>query len=111
MTMPFEPVTISPRAAEELKLIRENKGIPAEYGLRVGIRGGGCGAKLVVGFDRQRDNDLSYTVSGITVLVDKHHTLYVIGKHIDFYDGADSRGFFFRDDDARSDVPTSQAEP
>jgi|SRR5690606_4340428 len=97
MTMAFEPVTISPRAADEIKLIRENKGIPAGYGLRVGIRGGGCSAKLVVGFDQQRDNDLAYTVSGITVLVDKHHTLYVIGKHIDFYDGADGRGFFFRD--------------
>ncbi|HLT80308.1 MAG TPA: hypothetical protein VKZ86_04720 [Cyclobacteriaceae bacterium] len=98
MAAPLQPVTISPRAADEINLIRERKGIPAGYGLRVGIRGGGCGAKLVVGFDQQRDNDLTYIISGITVLVDKHHTLYVIGKHIDFYDGADGRGFFFRDD-------------
>ncbi|HEX7014938.1 MAG TPA: iron-sulfur cluster assembly accessory protein [Cyclobacteriaceae bacterium] len=104
MEVPLQPVTISPRAADEINLIRENKGIPAGYGLRVGIRGGGCGAKLVVGFDRQRDNDLAYTISGITVLVDKHHTLYVIGKHIDFYDGADGRGFFFKEEGAPPDI-------
>src|SRR5690606_11022910 len=98
MAAPLQPVTISPRAADEINLIRERKGRPAGYGLRVGILEGGWGAKLVVGFDHQRANDLTYIIAGITVLVDKHHTLYVIGKHIDFYDGADGRGFFFRDD-------------
>src|SRR5690606_18182098 len=96
MAAPLQPVTISPRAAVEINLIRERKGIPAGYGLRVGIRGGGCGAKLVGGFDQQRDNDLTNIISGITVLVDKHHTLDVIGKYIDVYDGADGRGFFLR---------------
>lgn len=98
MTDRLQPVSISARAADEINIIRENKGIPVGYGLRVGIRGGGCSARIVVGFDRQRDGDMVYTVSGITVLIDKHHTLYVIGKHIDFYDGADGRGFIFRDE-------------
>jgi len=31
-----------------------NKGIPQEYGLRVGVRGGGCGATFLLGFDKKK---------------------------------------------------------
>lgn len=92
-----EPIAISKRAAMEIKKIMETKGIPSDYGLRVGIRGGGCGATLIVGFDHQKEKDLVYSISGITVYIDKRHALYVIGKEIDFYDGADARGFMFSD--------------
>ena len=97
MTRKLEPVRISSRAAQEIGKIKETKSIPADYGLRVGIRGGGCGAKLVVGFDKKKENDIVYTINGVTVLIDKHHTLYVIGKEIDFYDGEDGRGFLFKE--------------
>lgn len=97
MTGKLEPVSISSRAAEEIGKIKQTKNIPADYGLRVGIRGGGCGAKLVVGFDKKKENDIIYTINGVTVLIDKHHTLYVIGKEIDFYDGEDGRGFLFKE--------------
>ena len=76
----------------------DTKNIPVDYGLRVGIRGSGCGgASLIIGFDKQKDSDISYEVEGINMLVDKKHTLYVIGKEVDFYDGADKRGFMFVD--------------
>ena len=91
------PVSITPRAAEEIKKIMATKGIPEGYGLRVGIKGGGCGATLIIGFDKEKDNDVIYTVSGITVYVDKRHTLYVVGKEVDFYEAADARGFYFKD--------------
>ena len=72
------------------------KGIPADYGLRVGIKGSGCGgASLMIGFDRKRDTDLAYETDGITVYVDKRHTMYLIGKQVDFIDEADARGFTF----------------
>jgi len=29
------------------------------------------------------------------VLVDKKHTMYLIGKQVDFYEGADAKGFMF----------------
>lgn len=92
------PVTLSKRAAEEVRKIMDTKSIPVDYGLRVGIRGSGCGgASLIIGFDKQKDSDISYEVEGINMLVDKKHTLYVIGKEVDFYDGADKRGFMFVD--------------
>lgn len=94
----IQPVTISPRAAEEIRKIMLTKNIPADYGLRVGIKGGGCGgASLLLGFDKQKESDQAYEVDGIPVYVDKKHTLYVIGKQIDFLENADARGFMFID--------------
>ena len=92
------PVTLSKKAVEEVRKIMKTKNIPSDYGLRVGIRGSGCGgAALMMGFDRKKASDLSYQIDDIPVYVDKKHTLYVIGKQIDFYEGSDTRGFMFVD--------------
>jgi iron-sulfur cluster assembly protein len=93
-----EPVTISNRAASEIRKIMQTKNIPADYGLRIGIKGGGCGGvSLLIGFDKQKETDLAYTIGDIQVYVDKKHTMYIIGKEVDFYDEADARGFMFVD--------------
>jgi iron-sulfur cluster assembly protein len=92
------PVTLSKKATEEVKKIMKTKNIPADYGLRIGIRGAGCGgAAMMIGFDKKKETDLSYLIDDITVLVDKKHTLYVVGKEVDFYEGADAKGFMFVD--------------
>lgn len=93
----FQPVTLTQKAAEEVRKIMQTKNIPADYGLRVGVRGGGCGVSLLIGFDKKKENDQSYTIEGIPVLVDKRHTMYVVGKEIDFYEGDEGRGFMFTD--------------
>ena len=95
----IRPVTISARACGEIRNIMKTKGIPEDYGLRVGIKGGGCaGMALMIGFDRKKETDLSYVVDGITVYVDKKHAMYLIGKQVDFIDEADGRGFTFVDE-------------
>jgi iron-sulfur cluster assembly protein len=95
----LQPITLTPRAAEEVLKIMQTKNIPAEYGLRVGIRGGGgCGgAQLIIGFDKRKEADIAYIIEGIPVYVDKKHAMFVIGKQVDFYEGADARGFMFAD--------------
>lgn len=94
----IHPVTISVRARQEIQQIMTTKGIPSDYGLRVGVKGGGCGgASLMIGFDRKRDTDLCYEIEGITVYVDKKHAMYLIGKQVDFVDETDARGFTFVD--------------
>lgn len=94
-----KPVTLSDKAMEEVRKIMQTKNIPADYRLRVGIRGGsGCGgATFILGFDKQRESDLSYDVGDIPVVVDRKHTLYLMGKEVDFVDNADARGFTFVD--------------
>ena len=92
------PVGLTKRAAEEVHNIMQTKNIPEGYGLRLGAKGGGCGVSLIIGFDKQKPTDLAYTISGISIFIDKKHTMYLIGKKVDFYEGADARGFVFVDE-------------
>lgn len=93
----LQPVKLSQRAAEEVRKIMLTKNIPQGYGLRIGVRGGhGCGgAQLIIGFDKQKESDLSYQLNEIQILVDKKHTLYVIGKEVDWVENETERGFTF----------------
>jgi len=90
------PVKLSPRAADEIKKIKDSKDIPEGFSLRVGIRGGGCsGLSYILGFDKQRDNDLTYEVEEITVYMDKRFGFYLMGTTIDYVDSHNGRGFTF----------------
>jgi iron-sulfur cluster assembly protein len=93
----LQPVKLSIRAAEEVKKIMQTKNIPEGYGLRIGIRGGhGCGgAQMIIGFDKKKDGDLAYLNAGINIYVDKKHTMYVIGKEVDWIENDAERGFTF----------------
>jgi iron-sulfur cluster assembly protein len=91
------PVTISPTAAVEIKKIMTTKNIPAGHGLRVGVRGGGCGVQLILGFDKPKETDLVYEFEGIPVMLEKRSMMFLIGKKVDFYEGDDARGFHFVD--------------
>jgi iron-sulfur cluster assembly protein len=94
----IKPIGLTARAADEVRKIMQTKNIPSDYALRVGIRGGGCGGvSLIIGFDKPKSNDLIYNDEGIDVLIDKKHTMYLIGKQVDFYEGADAKGFMFVD--------------
>ena len=95
-TLPKAPIALSPRAAEEVKKIMTTKDIPEGYGLRVGVRGGGCsGMSYVLGFDRMRDHDMQFDYEGIPLYIDKRHGLYLMGTVVDYHDGLDARGFTF----------------
>lgn len=74
-----------------------HKNIPVGYGLRVGVKGGGCGVSFVLGFDKEKENDQSFVVDGITVYIQKREIMFLLGKEVDFYEGADARGFVFVD--------------
>lgn len=95
----IRPISISKRASEEIRHIMKTKGIAGDYGLRVGVKGGGCGgAALMLGFDKKKEGDLAYMIDDIAVYVDKKHAMYLIGKEVDFIDEADARGFTFVDE-------------
>ena len=97
----IKPIGLTPRAADEVRKIMRSKNIPSDYALRVAIRGGGCGGVgLIIGVDKQKTGDLAYVEEGIEVLIDKKHTMYLIGKQVDFYEGADAKGFMFVDQPA-----------
>lgn len=92
----LKPIELTEKAVEEVKAIMQHKNIPEGYGLRVGMKGGGCGGMaFMLGFDKQKENDLAYEIEGIPVFVEKRHTMYLVGMKVDFYEGSDARGFMF----------------
>ena len=100
----FIPVQISNRALEEIKRILSKKNIPSDYGLRMGVKGGaGCfGVNYVLGFDKEKDGDVTYDIDGVRVYIEKRQVMYLAGKKVEFYEGADARGFIFEDDTVTS---------
>ena len=98
--MTIEPVHITPKALQEVRHIMDNKGIPEGYFLRVGMKGGGCGAMgFVIGFDKPGSDDITYSQDNVTIIVDKKHVMYLIGLEVDFIEDDESRGFVFNKPD------------
>ena len=95
------PIRLSARAAEEIAKIMDTKQIPEGYGLRVGVRGGGCsGMSYLLGFDKKREHDLEFEVEGVTVYLDRRQGLYLMGTTVDYHDGLNARGFTFENPNA-----------
>ncbi|AWW29900.1 iron-sulfur cluster assembly accessory protein [Echinicola strongylocentroti] len=94
------PITITDKAQEEIKNIMEHKNIPADYSLRVGVKGGGCGGmSYALGFDKPKEEDQQFELGGIPVLIEKRHVMFLMGMQVDFYDGNEARGFTFENPD------------
>lgn len=90
------PVSITPKAVTQIKAIMQAKAIiPEAYGLRVGVRGGGCGTTFLLGFDKATPTDEMYAMGDVKVIVDKKHMLYVAGMEIDYEETAEGGGFVF----------------
>ncbi len=88
-----KPIRISSIAHQEIvETLRINK-IPDTYGLRVGMKGGGCSAQFLLGFDLPTENDHVYVVDSIKVIIDKRHLMYVIGTEVDYEETEEGAGF------------------
>ncbi|MGJ1205242.1 HesB/IscA family protein [Sphingobacterium lactis] len=97
------PVTLTEGALNELKKLIDQQEIGPDFGLRVGVEGGGCsGMSYILGFDQKKDGDSEYEVEGIRLLMNKAHGLYLAGMEIDFKNGLDARGFTFNNPNATS---------
>lgn len=97
-----QPISLTEGAVNQLKKIMMEQKIPQDYGLRVGVKGGGCaGFSYVLGFDEPKEKDDIYEVSGIKVLMEKAHSLYLLGMEIDWVDGLNNRGFTFKNPNAK----------
>ncbi|MFM7155388.1 MAG: HesB/IscA family protein [Bacteroidota bacterium] len=97
------PVAITQEATDQLMQIRHQENIPADYCLRIGVKGGGCsGFSYVLCFDQPQDTDDRYEINGINVVMNKAHAIYLLGMEIDFVNGLDNRGFTFDNPNAKS---------
>jgi iron-sulfur cluster assembly protein len=87
------PVTFTEGAVKELLKLRDQQEVGDDFGLRVGVEGGGCsGMNYVLGFDQKKDGDQEYLIDDIRVFMNKAHGLYLVGMQINFQDGLNARG-------------------
>ena len=95
------PISLTPTAVNQLKRIQEQQNIPADHGLRVGVKGGGCaGFSYILGFDVPKDNDEVHVINDFKVLMQKSHGIYLLGMEIDWVEGLNNRGFSFNNPNA-----------
>ena len=87
MTLPvITPLNITDKAKAEINKALTIKGIPENYFLRVGLRGGACSATYFIGFDKIEDYDELHEIPNLLtkVLIKKNHLMYLMGIELDF---------------------------
>lgn len=91
-------VTLTEKAANEVKRYMKDQELNENTLLRVGITAGGCsGFSYSLGFDNRFDAkvDTQFNQHGISLVVDKKSALYLDGTTLDFYEDSTRRGFTF----------------
>ena len=74
------------------------------YGLRVGVKGGGCSG-LTYELDLQQEpgpNDKIIEENGIRLFVDKKGYVFLAGTVLDYSDGLNGKGFVFNNPNAKT---------
>lgn len=90
------PVTLTERAAKQIRAIKQNEDLDEELYLRVAVEGGGCsGLSYKLGFDIRTDEDEIVNSQDMEIVINEKHILYLDGIVIDYPDGLDARGFTF----------------
>jgi iron-sulfur cluster assembly protein len=87
------PISITEIAKQEVIRALSIKGIPENYFLRIGLRGGACSATYLIGFDKIGEHDELYEINDLKVIIDKRHLMYLINIELDFEE--EGNGFTF----------------
>ncbi len=95
-------ITITDKAVSEIKKIMDENKVPSEFGLRIGVKGGGCsGLTYTLGFDPStRDGDTVIENSGVKLFVDGKSLFYLSGTQLDYSNGLNGKGFIFNNPNA-----------
>ncbi len=102
-TSTIAPVAFTNGAVKELLKLKDQQEISDDFGLRIGVEGGGCsGLNYILGFDQKKEGDSEFLIDGIRVLMNQAHGLYLAGMQIDFQSGLNARGFIFNNPNAES---------
>lgn len=101
-TLNDSEIKISEKAAKEIRRIMTENKIPETYGLRVGVKGGGCsGLTYTLGFDGEaKEGDTVINQEDIKLFVDGKSLFYLSGTILDFSDGLNGKGFIFNNPNA-----------
>lgn len=97
------PVSFTDSAIHEVKRLMSQEGFDAGKQLRIGVKGGGCsGMTYVLDFDSRNEKDEQFDLGTISFIIDKTHSIYLVGMQVDWEGGLNSRGFTFKNPNASS---------
>lgn len=97
-----DSITLTERAATQVRRLMTESSIPESHGLRVSVKGGGCsGMSYALGFDAEpRGDDTVMEMHGLRVFVDPKSLFFISGIVLDFSDGLNGKGFVFNNPQA-----------
>jgi iron-sulfur cluster assembly protein len=99
------PITVTEKAASEVRRIVAEQNVPEKLYLRLRVVGGGCsGFQHKLDLDPQVNEKLDevFEVHGVPVVIDKRSLLYMGGVVVDFHDDLNKRGFSITNASAKS---------
>jgi iron-sulfur cluster assembly protein len=96
MILSHQPIIFTPVAIEELLRLRKSLSLGEDNFLRVGIKGAGCaGTNYLLAFDKKEDQDNTYIIQEIPVIIHKSHLMHILGLQVDFRADDNDKGFVF----------------
>lgn len=95
-------IAVSEHAAEKVREIQTENALEG-FGLRVGVRGGGCsGLSYMIEFAETPDEgDYVWESNGVKIFVDKKSYLYLIGTELVYKETVMESGFEFNNPNSR----------
>lgn len=105
------PITVTPRAAEEVRRIVDEQRAAGVLGadervyLRVSVKGGGCSGfqnKLDLDPNFNAKSDELFEINGVGVVADRKSLLYIGGATVDFHNDLNKRGFSVSNPNAKT---------
>jgi iron-sulfur cluster insertion protein len=90
------PITLTEKAASEVRRIAADQAAETPLYLRVRVVGGGCSGfqhKLDLDETVNEKLDETFESHGVNIVIDKRSMLYLDGVTVDFHDDLNKRGF------------------
>jgi len=94
-------INLDEKAVKEIKYLLKLKELDDNFGVRVGVRGGGCsGYSYNLEFGRISKGDIKMEQDGIKLFTDPKSVLYLNGTTLTYTDGLQGKGFNFQNPNA-----------
>ncbi|HYJ63345.1 MAG TPA: iron-sulfur cluster assembly accessory protein [Parafilimonas sp.] len=97
-----ENITATGKAQQKVLELMQQANIDASYFLRVSVVGGGCsGLSYKLDFDNElKPDDQIFEMNNVKLVTDIKSLLYLINTELDYSDGLNGKGFFFKNPNA-----------
>ena len=96
-------VQLTDKAIEQVKKIFEAEKKGPDYGLRLGVVGGGCsGLSYKIDFSEKKEKDNVQDYGDFKVYIDLKSSIYLKDVVLDFKDGLNGKGFVFTNPNAQN---------